>query len=195
MNELTLVTGGAGFIGSHVVDALLASGSDVRVLDDFSTGKEENLDAAWRLAAEHGAGLQVIAGDVRDEVRMRDAVDGCSGVVHLAAVVSVPQSVEDPVGCDSVTHGGTVNALREAVEAGAERFVLASSCAVYGDAAELPIAEMATPPRRSVPTPAPSSPLRRPALTPLTPARSLPCACGSSTSTDRGRTPDRRTRA
>jgi len=145
MNELTLVTGGAGFIGSHVVDALLASGSDVRVLDDFSTGKEENLDAAWRLAAEHGVGLQVIAGDVRDEVRMRDAVDGCSGVVHLAAVVSVPQSVEDPVGCDSVTHGGTVNALREAVEAGAERFVLASSCAVYGDAAGLPIPEMATP--------------------------------------------------
>ncbi len=145
MNELILVTGGAGFIGSHVVDALLASGSDVRVLDDFSTGKEENLDGAWRLAAEHGAGLQVIAGDVRDEVRMRDAVDGCTGVVHLAAIVSVPRSVEDPVGSGSVTHGGTVNALRQAVEAGAGRFVLASSCAVYGDAAELPIAETASP--------------------------------------------------
>ena len=141
MHELTLVTGGAGFIGSHVVDALLASGSDVRVLDDFSTGKEENLDDAWRLAAEHGTGLQVIAGDVRDEVRMRDAVDGCSGVIHLAAVVSVPQSVEDPVGCDSVTHGGTVNALREAVDGGVARFVLASSCSVYGDEVELPIAE------------------------------------------------------
>ncbi len=79
--------------------------------------------------------------DVRDEVRMRDAVDGCSSVVHLAAVPSVVQSLEDPVGCDSVTHGGTVNVLRQAVEAGADRFVLASSCAVYGDAAELPIAE------------------------------------------------------
>jgi UDP-glucose 4-epimerase len=145
MHELILVTGGAGFIGSHVVDALLASGSDVRVLDDFSTGKEDNLDDAWRLAAEHGAGLQVIAGDVRDEVRMRDAMDGCSGVAHLAAVASVPRSVEDPVGCDSVTHGGTVNALRQAVEAGTERFVLASSCAVYGDAAEPPIAETASP--------------------------------------------------
>jgi UDP-glucose 4-epimerase len=144
MHERILVTGGAGFIGSHVVDALLAGGSDVRVFDDFSTGREENLDDAWRLAAEHGAGLQVIAGDVRDEVRMRDAVDGCSGVVHLAAVVSVPRSVEDPVGCDSVTHGGTVNALRQAVEAGIERFVLASSCAVYGDAAELPISEAAS---------------------------------------------------
>ena len=112
MDGLTLVTGGAGFIGSHVVDALLASGADVRVLDDFSTGKEENLDDAWALAAQGGAGLQVMEGDVRDEVRMRDAMDGCSGVVHLAAVVSVPRSVEDPVGCDSVTHGGTVNALR-----------------------------------------------------------------------------------
>jgi UDP-glucose 4-epimerase len=146
MDGLTLVTGGAGFIGSHVVDALLMSGADVRVVDDFSTGKEENLDGAWALAAQGGAGLQVIEGDVRDEVRMRDAAEGCEAVVHLAAVPSVAQSVEDPVGCDSVTHGGTVNAVRQAVEAGAERFVLASSCAVYGDAAELPIAET-TPPQ------------------------------------------------
>src|SRR5512137_1882065 len=145
MDGLTLVTGGAGFIGSHVVDALLVGGSDVRVLDDFSTGKEENLDGAWGLAAQGGAGLQVIEGDVRDEVRMRDAVDGCEAIVHLAAVPSVAQSVADPVGCDSVTHGGTVNAVRQAVEAGAERFVLASSCAVYGDTEQLPVAET-TPP-------------------------------------------------
>ena len=117
MDGLILVTGGAGFIGSHVVDALLMHGIDVRVLDDFSTGKDENLDAAWALAAEGGAGLQVIEGDVRDEVRMRDAMDGCAAVVHLAAVPSVAQSVTDPVGCDSVTHGGTVNAARQAVEA------------------------------------------------------------------------------
>ena len=145
MDGITLVTGGAGFIGSHLVDALLTEGADVRVLDDFSTGREENLDAAWRLAAVHGGGLQVIAGDVRDEVRMRDAVYGCDAVVHLAAVASVPRSVEDPVGCNSVTHGGTVNALREAVDAGVPRFVLASSCAVYGDPAELPVAETAPP--------------------------------------------------
>jgi UDP-glucose 4-epimerase len=141
MEGLILVTGGAGFIGSHVVDALLMDGIDVRVLDDFSTGKDENLDAAWALAAQGGAGLQVVEGDVRDEVRMRDATDGCEAVVHLAAVPSVAQSIQDPVGCDSVTHGGTVNAVRQAVEAGAVRFVLASSCAVYGDAARLPIAE------------------------------------------------------
>jgi UDP-glucose 4-epimerase len=144
-DELILVTGGAGFIGSHVVDALLTRGADVRVLDDFSTGKEENLDGAWSLAAQGGAGLQVIEGDVRDEVRMRDAVDGCSAVVHLAAIASVAQSVEDPLGCDSVTHGGTVNAVRQAVEAGVQRFVLASSCAVYGNATEMPIAESTRP--------------------------------------------------
>ena len=142
-DTLTLVTGGAGFIGSHLVDALLTNGHDVRVLDDFSTGKDENLDAAWALAAQGGAGLQVMEGDVRDEVRVRDVMDGCEAVVHLAAVPSVAQSVEDPVGCDSVTHGGTVNVVRQAVEAGVERIVLASSCAVYGDATQVPIAETA----------------------------------------------------
>ncbi len=146
MDGLTLVTGGAGFIGSHLVDALLLSGSDVRVLDDFSSGKDENLDAAWALAAQGGAGLQVMEGDVRDEVRMRDAMDGCEAVAHLAALPSVARSVEDPVGCNSVTHGGTVNAVRQAVEVGVARFVLASSCAVYGDAEELPLTET-TPPR------------------------------------------------
>jgi UDP-glucose 4-epimerase len=144
-DELILVTGGAGFIGSHVIDALLAQGTDVRVLDDFSTGKEENLDGAWALAAQGGAGLQVIGGDVRDEVRMRDAMDGCTAVVHLAAVPSVARSLEDPVGCDSVTHGGTVNAVRQAAEAEVGKFVLASSCAVYGDPATLPVAETTSP--------------------------------------------------
>jgi len=143
---MILITGGAGFIGSHLVDALLSEGTDVRVVDDFSSGREENLDEAWALAAQGGAGLQVIEGDVRDEVRMRDAMEGCTAVVHLAAVPSVQRSVDDPVRCNSITHGGTVNAVRQAVEAGVEKFVLASSCAVYGDATELPIAE--TTPRR-----------------------------------------------
>ncbi len=141
MDGLILVTGGAGFIGSHLVDALLMAGHDVRVLDDFSTGKPENLRGAEAMAAAHGGHFQLIAGDVRSEFKMRDAVDGCAGVCHLAAVASVTQSLADPVGTGSVTHGGTVNAVRMAVDAEVPRFVLASSCAVYGDAAQQPVAE------------------------------------------------------
>ena len=80
---------------------------------------------------------------MRDEFKVRDAVDGCAAVCHLAAVASVSASLEDPVGTGSVTHGGTVNVVRQAVEAEVPRFVLASSCAVYGDAAQLPVAETA----------------------------------------------------
>ncbi len=145
MDGLILVTGGAGFIGSHLVRALLTAGYDVRVLDDFSTGTQENLRGAEALAAAHGGHFQLIAGDVRSEFKMRDAVDGCAAVCHLAAVASVTQSLVDPVGTGSVTHGGTVNAVRMAVEAEVSRFVLASSCAVYGDAAQLPVAETSTP--------------------------------------------------
>jgi len=145
MDGLILVTGGAGFIGSHLVGALLTAGYDVRVLDDFSTGKKENLRGAEALAAAHGGHFQLIAGDVRSEFKMRDAVDGCAAVCHLAAVASVPQSLADPVGTGSVTHGGSVNAVRAAVEADVPRFVLASSCAVYGDAAQLPVAETSAP--------------------------------------------------
>ncbi|MFA4964671.1 MAG: NAD-dependent epimerase/dehydratase family protein [Thermoleophilia bacterium] len=145
MSGFVLVTGGAGFIGSHLVEALLGAGRNVRVLDDFSTGREENLRGCEALAGAHGGRFQLFAGDVRDEFKMRDAVDGCSAVCHLAAVASVPGSLADPVGTGSVTHGGTVNALRQAVAAEVPRFVLASSCAVYGDAARLPVAETAPP--------------------------------------------------
>ena len=145
MDGLILVTGGAGFIGSHLVDALLTAGHDVRVLDDFSTGKKENLRGAEALAAAHGGHFQLIAGDVRSEFKMRDAVDGCAAVCHLAAVASVTQSLADPVGTGSVTHGGTVNAVRMAVDADVPRFVLASTCAVYGDAAQLPVGESSAP--------------------------------------------------
>src|SRR5450759_1918420 len=141
MDGLILVTGGAGFIGSHLVDALLTAGHDLRVLDDFSTGQQANLRGAEALAAAHGGHFQLIAGDVRSEFKMRDAVDGCAAVCHLAAVASVTQSLADPVGTGSVTHGGAVNAVRMAVDADVPRFVLASSCAVYGDAAQLPVAE------------------------------------------------------
>jgi nucleoside-diphosphate-sugar epimerase len=145
MNDLVLVTGGAGFIGSHLVRALLVAGYDARVLDDLSTGKSENLVGVEALAAHHGTRFQLLVGDVRSEQKMRDALEGCGAVCHLAAVASVARSVEDPVASNSVTHGGTVNAVRQAVEAGVPRFVLASSCAVYGDAAQLPVAETAPP--------------------------------------------------
>jgi UDP-glucose 4-epimerase len=145
MDDAILVTGGAGFIGSHLVDALLTAGHHVRVLDDFSTGKAGNLRGAEALAAMHGGSFQLIAGDVRSEDKVREAVDGCAAVCHLAAVASVTRSVTDPVGTGSVTHGGTVNVVRWAVDADVPRVVLASSCAVYGDAAQLPVAET-TPP-------------------------------------------------
>jgi UDP-glucose 4-epimerase len=145
MDGPILVTGGAGFIGSHLVDALLAAGHDVRVLDDFSTGKAGNLRGAEALAALHGGSFQLIAGDVRDPDKVGEAVDGCAAIFHLAAVASVTQSLADPVGTGSVTHGGTVNVVRWAVDAEVPRVVLASSCAVYGPVEELPVAETAPP--------------------------------------------------
>jgi len=162
-----LVTGGAGFIGSHLVERLLAGGARVRVLDDFSSGRRENLDAAVAgaagapgaavadaAAAWHGAAtpedphgrLEVLEGDVRDAALARTAVAGCDAVYHLAAIVSVTRSVEDPVGTGAVTHGGTVNVAVQAGAAGVRRVVLASSCAVYGDVDRLPVGEE-TPPR------------------------------------------------
>jgi len=130
-----LVTGGAGFVGSHLVEALLARGYAVRVLDDFSAGKRENLAG---LAGD----LEVREGDVRDGSTVREAVRGSSIVWHLAAIVSVPLSVEDPLRVDAVNAGGTLHLL-EAVrrEAPAARVVLASSCAVYGDPVRLPCDE------------------------------------------------------
>ncbi len=145
MSDVILVTGGAGFIGSHLVRGLLAAGNDVRVLDDFSTGKPENLRGVEALAAEYGGRFQLVAGDVRDEAKMRSALEGCAGVCHLAAVASVTRSLEDPVGSNSVTHGGTVNTVRQAVDAHVPRFVLASSCALYGDVERLPVAESCPP--------------------------------------------------
>jgi nucleoside-diphosphate-sugar epimerase len=140
-----LVTGGAGFIGSTLVRTLLTNQRSVRVLDDFSTGTIENLAGVEALAAEHGVSFQLVECDVRDDVRVRDAVEGCSAVAHLAAVASVTRSVEDPVAANSVTHGGTVNIVRRATESLVPRVILASSCAVYGDRTDLPIAETAAP--------------------------------------------------
>jgi nucleoside-diphosphate-sugar epimerase len=126
-----LVTGGAGFIGSHVADRLVADGHDVRVLDNLSSGRRENL-------AGPAAAAELVEGDVRDLEALRGAVAGCEAVIHLAALVSVQQSIADPLASQAINAGGTLNALVSAREAGARRVVFASSAAVYGPAAELP---------------------------------------------------------
>lgn len=126
-----LVTGGAGFIGSHLVEALVAQGERVRVLDDFSAGRKENL-----------AGLEdraeVLEGDVRDPDACRRACEGVGSVFHEAARVSVEQSVTDPVGCHEVNALGTLKMLCAARDAGCKRFVYAGSASAYGDIAEIP---------------------------------------------------------
>lgn len=125
-----LVTGGAGFIGSHLVDALLARRHDVRVLDDFSTGLTDNLPAR--------PGLTVLRGDIRDLVTCRNAAADREAVFHEAALGSVPRSMADPASTHAVNATGTMNVFIAAREAGVRRVVYASSSSVYGDDATLP---------------------------------------------------------
>jgi UDP-glucose 4-epimerase len=126
-----LVTGGAGFIGSHIVDRLLARGADVRVLDNFSTGRRENL-------AGLGADIDVVEGDIRSFERVHNAVRGCDAVFHEAALPSVPRSIADPLTSHATNATGTLNVLLAARDEGVRRTVLASSSSVYGAAAGLP---------------------------------------------------------
>lgn len=126
-----LVTGGAGFIGSHIVERLVRRGARVRVIDNFLTGKRENL-APFRDA------IELLEGDVRDLAACRKAVAGVDAVLHQAALASVPRSMEDPILADAINVAGTLNLLVAARDAGARSFVLASSSAVYGDAPAVP---------------------------------------------------------
>jgi UDP-glucose 4-epimerase len=128
-----LVTGGAGFIGSHIVDRLLAEGVKVRVLDDLSTGDKLNL-----AAHKNNSSFQFIEGDIRNFGQVRDAVDSVDAVIHEAALVSVTISVENPLLSHGINLNGTVNLLKACVDAKVKRFVFASSCAVYGDTETLP---------------------------------------------------------
>ncbi len=128
------VTGGAGFIGSHLVDRLLADGHQVVVLDDLSTGKPANLPR------DH-PNLRFLEGDVADPRAAAAATDGSRAVYHLAAVASVQASVEEPVRTHRSNLIGTLMMLEAAAEAGARRFVYAGSAAVYGEAERLPVAE------------------------------------------------------
>jgi nucleoside-diphosphate-sugar epimerase len=134
-----LVTGGAGFIGSNLVERLLGLGDDVRVLDDFSTGLRGNLDAR----------AELVEGDVADENCVRKAMDGVDVVFHQAAAGSVARSVEHPLLTDRVNVHGTLTVLRAALDAGVRRVVSASSSSVYGGAAALPSVETAVPLPRS----------------------------------------------
>jgi UDP-glucose 4-epimerase len=134
----SLVTGGAGFIGSAVVRALLARGDDVRVLDNFSTGKRENL-------AGLTGSVEIVAGDLMDGDATSRAVAGVEAVFHLAAKVSVPQSVAAPLEDQRTNCEGTLRLLQAAARAGVERVVYSSSAAVYGDNPRLPLVETEAP--------------------------------------------------
>jgi nucleoside-diphosphate-sugar epimerase len=126
-----LVTGGAGFIGSHLVDALLERGARVRVLDNFATGKPENL-------AHCVDRIELVEGDIRDLETCRRACEGVRFVFHQAALGSVPRSMKDPATTIAVNVGGTANIFAAARDAKVSRVVYASSSSVYGDSENLP---------------------------------------------------------
>jgi len=131
-----LVTGGAGFIGSNLVRALLERGDDVRVLDNFSTGSRANLD---------GLDIEVVEGELRSYERVHNAVRGTEIVFHLGALGSVPRSVQDPLTSSAVNVEGTLNVLLAARDEGVRRVVYSSSSSVYGPRRELPAREDAPP--------------------------------------------------
>ena len=126
-----LVTGGAGFIGSHLVEALIESKCDVVVLDNLSSGNLSNL-------SQFKGQIDFHEGDIRDRDMLSTAANGCDAIFHLAAVVSVPQTVEEPVDSAMVNDIGTLLVLETARTLNIERVVLSSSCAVYGNEPQLP---------------------------------------------------------
>jgi UDP-glucose 4-epimerase len=132
MSVRVLVTGGGGFIGSHLVRALLERGDDVRVLDNFSTGNRGNLE---------GLDIEIVEGELRSYERVHNAVRGSEVVFHLGALGSVPRSVQDPLTTSAVNVEGTLNVLLAARDEGVRRVVYASSSSVYGSSAELPARE------------------------------------------------------
>ena len=129
----TLVTGGAGFIGSHIVERLLGEGHAVRVLDNFSTGKAENLPDHSR--------LEIVRGGVEDFATVERCVQGIDWIFHEAAIASVPKTIEDPLASQRENYGGTLNLLEAARRHGRPRLVFAASAAAYGDLPGLPKTE------------------------------------------------------
>jgi UDP-glucose 4-epimerase len=137
-----LITGGAGFIGSNIADALIERGHSVVVLDDLSTGSRDNL-------AQLGDAVELIEGDIRDAETCLRAAEGCDGIYHEAALVSVPHSIEAPRDNHDINITGTFNILEAARANGVGRIVFASSAAVYGDNPELPKREEMLPEPKS----------------------------------------------
>ncbi len=131
MLKKALVTGGAGFIGSHLVDALVGKGVEVVILDDLSTGKRENI-------AHHTSGVTFIEGDVSDASRVAQAAEGVDVIFHLAAIASVQKSIEEPLMVHRVNTQGTLAVFDAAKKLGVKKVVYASSSAVYGDVPGLP---------------------------------------------------------
>jgi nucleoside-diphosphate-sugar epimerase len=125
-----LVTGGAGFIGSHLAEALAGRGHDVRVVDNLVTGRRSNLD--------HIKGVEFLEGDLADLALAKRAVDGCDYVLHQAAIPSVPRSVKDPITSNRANVDGTLNVLVAARDAGVRRLVFAGSSSAYGNTPTLP---------------------------------------------------------
>ena len=126
-----LVTGGGGFIGSHIVDRLLADGHGVRVLDNFATGRRENL-------LDVLSDIELVEGDIQSYERVHNAVSGCEVVLHQGALPSVPRSVQDPLTSNATNVTGTLNVLLAARDSGVRRVVYASSSSIYGANPELP---------------------------------------------------------
>lgn len=129
-----LVTGGAGFIGSHLVAALVKRGDQVRVLDNFSTGDHKNLSGVEKK-------IKLIEGSLGDESNLKKAVTGVEFIFHEAAFISVPESIENPDECYATNVQGTIDLLEAARKAGCKRMILASSAAVYGDSQDMPLSE------------------------------------------------------
>tara|TARA_R110002096_G_scaffold427627_1_gene638487 strand:+ start:1095 stop:2147 length:1053 start_codon:yes stop_codon:yes gene_type:complete len=135
-HKKVLVTGGAGFIGSNLIDALLENDNKVVCLDNFATGKIENLKDA-----QNNPNFTLIKGDIRNRDTCMKAVEGCDYVLHQAALGSVPRSIADPITSTEVNIVGFVNMLFAAKEAGVKRFVYAASSSTYGDHTALPKVE------------------------------------------------------
>jgi nucleoside-diphosphate-sugar epimerase len=136
VSRRVLVTGGAGFIGSNLVRALLERGDAVRVIDNFSTGFRANLD---------GVEVEVVEGDLRSYERVHNAVRGVEIVFHLGAMGSVPRSVQDPLTSTAVNVEGTLNVLLAARDEGVRRVVFSSSSSVYGSSRQMPTPEASPP--------------------------------------------------